>query len=125
VMAKGFETHTPLGPWIVTAEEIGNPHDLALKTWINGELRQDSRTSEMISNCYELVAELSGYFPLNPGDIILTGTPAGSGIFQNPPQTLRVGDVVKCEIEGIGAIENRIVDEPVNSELQARRCIPN
>lgn len=111
VLGKSFDTHTPLGPWIVTPDEIGDPHDLAIRTWVNGELRQQSSTTDMIAGCYELIAEISSTCTLNPGDIILTGTPDGSGIFHRPPLSLAARDVVKIEIERIGAIENRVVDE--------------
>jgi 2-keto-4-pentenoate hydratase/2-oxohepta-3-ene-1,7-dioic acid hydratase in catechol pathway len=111
VLAKSFDTHTPLGPWLVTPEEIENPHSLAVRAWVNGELRQNSSTAEMIAGCYELVAEISSACTLNPGDIILTGTPNGCGIFERPPAGLAIGDVLRMEIEGIGMIENRVVDE--------------
>ena len=110
VFGKSCETHLPLGPWIVTADEIADPHDLAIRTWVNGELRQDARTSEMMASCSELIEEVSAYCTLNPGDIILTGTPVGSGVFQDPPRSLTAGDIVKIEIEGIGVIENRVID---------------
>jgi 2-keto-4-pentenoate hydratase/2-oxohepta-3-ene-1,7-dioic acid hydratase in catechol pathway len=112
VMGKSFDTHSPIGPWVVTADELGDPHQLALKTWVNGELRQNGNTADMIVSCYELIAEISSVCTLNPGDIILTGTPDGSGIFCKPPRSLAVNDVVKVEIEGIGAIENRVISEP-------------
>lgn len=115
VLGKSFETHTPLGPWIVTPDEIGDPHSLALRAWVNGVLRQQSNTAEMIGNCYELIAELTASFTLNPGDVILTGTPSGSGIFHRPPVTLAAGDLVQVQIEGIGMIENRVVDEPLHA----------
>jgi 2-keto-4-pentenoate hydratase/2-oxohepta-3-ene-1,7-dioic acid hydratase in catechol pathway len=112
VLGKSFDTHTPLGPWIVTADEIADPHGLTLTTWVNGEVRQRSTTADMIASCYELIAEISSACTLNPGDIILTGTPDGSGVFHQPPLGLTAGDVVKIEIEAIGVIENRIVEEP-------------
>jgi len=110
--AKAFDTHTPVGPWIVTENELGDPHSLAVRTWVNGELRQDGNTADMIERCYELIQEISENCTLNPGDLILTGTPAGSGIFESPPAGLCVGDVVRLEIEGIGSIENRVISEP-------------
>jgi len=112
VLGKSFETHTPLGPWIVTPDEVGDPHRLDLRTWVNGKLRQESSTADMIANCYELIADVSQACTLLPGDVILTGTPEGSGVFQQPMAALVAGDVVKMEIAGIGVIENRIVDEP-------------
>ena len=115
VLAKSFDTHTPLGPWIVTSDEMTDPHALTLKTWVNGELRQDGNTCDMIAHCNELVAEISTVCTLNPGDMILTGTPDGSGLFRRPLLGLIAGDVVKMEIEGIGVMENRIIDEPAVS----------
>ena len=112
VLGKSFDTHTPLGPCVVTADEIRNPQTLAMKTWVNGHLRQNGTTADMIRSCYELVADISSVCTLNPGDIILTGTPDGSGLFLRPPERLVSGDSVKIEIEGIGSIENRVVDEP-------------
>lgn len=111
-LAKGFETHTPLGPWIVTPDEIPEVQNLRVQTRVNGELRQDSSTAEMILNCAQLIAELSASLVLSPGDVILTGTPAGSGLFERPPRWLRPGDTVRVEIEGVGALENRVVMEP-------------
>jgi 2-keto-4-pentenoate hydratase/2-oxohepta-3-ene-1,7-dioic acid hydratase in catechol pathway len=111
-LGKSFDTHTPTGPWITSLDEVGDPHRLDIRSWVNGELRQESNTSDMMSSCYALIEELSTVCTLNPGDILLTGTPDGSGIFCKPPQSLRVGDSVRIEIERIGTIENRIVDEP-------------
>lgn len=112
VLGKSFDTHTPLGPWMVTPDEIDDPHNLAIRTWVNGELRQHSSTANMIMDCYDLIVEISAVCTLNPGDIILTGTPDGSGIFRQPPLQLVTGDVVRIEIERVGVIENRVVDEP-------------
>ena len=113
VLGKSFDTHTPVGPCIGTPEEFRDPHNLEVRTWVNGELRQKSSTAEMIADCYELIAEISSACTLNPGDIILTGTPDGSGIFHRPPLALAAGDIVKVAIEGIGVIENRVIDEPI------------
>lgn len=111
-LAKAFETHTPLGPWIVTPDEIPDVQNLRLQTRVNGELRQDSSTAEMIVDCAQLIVELSASLVLSPGDVILTGTPAGSGLFASPPRWLRAGDTVRVEIEGVGALESPIVAEP-------------
>ena len=111
-MGKSFDTHGPMGPWIVTPDELGDPHDLRLRTWVNGELRQDARTDDMIFDCFEMVEHLSSAFTLEPGDVISTGTPAGVGVAMNPPRFLRAGDLVRIEIEGIGGLENPVVDEP-------------
>ena len=108
MMGKSFDTHGPIGPWIVTADEIGDPHALDLRAWVNGELRQSSNTREMVANLWAQIAYLSTAFTLEPGDLIATGTPEGVGIGMEPPTFLRPGDVVRCEVEGIGAIENRV-----------------
>jgi len=111
-MGKSFDTHGPIGPWIVTPDEVPDPHQLRLRTWVNGELRQESNTKELIFNCFSLVEHFSTAFTLEPGDIVATGTPAGVGITMKPPKLLVAGDVVRIEIEGLGAIENPIVAEP-------------
>jgi 2-keto-4-pentenoate hydratase/2-oxohepta-3-ene-1,7-dioic acid hydratase in catechol pathway len=111
-MGKSFDTHGPIGPWIVTADELRDPHQLRLRTFVNGELRQESNTKELIFDCFQLVEHFSTAFTLEPGDIIATGTPGGVGILSKPPQLLKDGDVVRIEIEGIGEIENPVIDEP-------------
>ena len=108
-MGKSFDTHGPLGPWIVTADELGDPHALQLRCYVNGELRQNSNTSNMISNLWAQIAYLSTAFTLETGDLIATGTPEGVGVGMEPQVFLQPGDVVRCEIDGIGAIENRVV----------------
>jgi 2-keto-4-pentenoate hydratase/2-oxohepta-3-ene-1,7-dioic acid hydratase in catechol pathway len=114
-MGKSFDTHGPLGPWLVTPDELGDPHGLHLRTWVNGELRQDAKTDDLIFNCWEMVEHLSTAFTLEPGDVISTGTPAGVGIAMKPPRLLAAGDVVRIEIEGIGVLENPVIDEPVTT----------
>jgi 2-keto-4-pentenoate hydratase/2-oxohepta-3-ene-1,7-dioic acid hydratase in catechol pathway len=108
-LGKSFDTHGPMGPWLTTADEIANPQALAIKLWVNGELRQDSTTEEMIYRIGEQIEYLSTVMTLEPGDIIATGTPAGVGIAMKPPQFLQVGDIVRTEIEGLGFIENKVV----------------
>jgi 2-keto-4-pentenoate hydratase/2-oxohepta-3-ene-1,7-dioic acid hydratase in catechol pathway len=107
-MGKSFDTHGPIGPWIVTADEIPNPHALKLRCLVNGDVRQDSDTSELIYNIWQQIAYLSTAFTLEPGDLLATGTPHGVGVGMQPPQFLKLGDVVRCEVEGVGAIENRV-----------------
>ena len=107
-MGKSFDTHGPIGPWIVTADEIDEPHALDLRAYVNGELRQSSNTREMVSDLWKQIAYLSTAFTLEPGDLIATGTPEGVGVGMDPPVFLKPGDVVRCEIDGIGAIENRV-----------------
>jgi 2-keto-4-pentenoate hydratase/2-oxohepta-3-ene-1,7-dioic acid hydratase in catechol pathway len=109
-LGKSFDTHGPIGPWIVTPDDVGDPHVLELKTWVNGELRQHSNTRELIYDCFDQVATLSAAFTLEPGDVVATGTPGGVGVAQG--KFLVPGDVVRIEIEQIGAIENRVVEEP-------------
>lgn len=105
-VGKSFDTHGPIGPWIVTADEIADPHALGLRCYVNGELRQDGNTSELIYNVWDQIAYLSRAFTLDPGDLLATGTPDGVGVAKSPPVFLQPGDVVRCEVDGIGAIEN-------------------
>jgi 2-keto-4-pentenoate hydratase/2-oxohepta-3-ene-1,7-dioic acid hydratase in catechol pathway len=112
-IGKSFDTHAPFGPWIVTADAIADPHALGIRCFVNGESRQDSSTSQLIFDCYAQVEHLSKAMTLEPGDVILTGTPGGVGIGMKPPRWLRAGDRVKVEIDGIGAIENVVQAESV------------
>ena len=114
-MGKSFDTHGPIGPWIVTGDELGNPHGLRIRTSVNGDVRQDSNTKELIFDCFALVEHLSTAFTLEPGDVVATGTPSGVGIVMKPPRLLKVGDRVRVEIEGLGAIENEVVPEPADT----------
>jgi acylpyruvate hydrolase len=106
--AKGADGFCPYGPWITTADEVPNPHALALRTWVNGELRQDSNTSNLIFAIPELIEFISETCTLQTGDVILTGTPSGVGAGQDPPAFLASGDVVRIEIERLGAIEHAV-----------------
>jgi 2-keto-4-pentenoate hydratase/2-oxohepta-3-ene-1,7-dioic acid hydratase in catechol pathway len=108
-LGKSFDTHGPLGPWIVSSDELGDPHNVPFRLLVNGELRQESNTSNLIHNCWKLIAEISTACTLEPGDAIATGTCAGVGAFHKPPKWLQVGDVVRTEFDGIGALENRVV----------------
>lgn len=107
-MGKSFDTHGPIGPWIVTADEIPDPHALRVRCLVNGEVRQDSNTEQLIHNIWQQIAYLSTAFTLEAGDLLATGTPEGVGVAMNPPRFLQSGDIVRCEIDGIGAIENRV-----------------
>ena len=107
-MGKSFDTHGPIGPWIVTADEVPDPHALNLRCLVNGEQRQSSNTSFMIANLWAQITYLTSAFTLEPGDLIATGTPEGVGVSMEPQVFLKAGDVVRCEIDGIGAIENRV-----------------
>jgi 2-keto-4-pentenoate hydratase/2-oxohepta-3-ene-1,7-dioic acid hydratase in catechol pathway len=106
--AKGADGFCPYGPWITTAEEVPDPHSLALRTWVNGQLRQDSNTSNLIFSIPELIEFIDQTCTLHAGDVILTGTPAGVGMGQDPPAFLSSGDVVRIEIERLGAIEHSV-----------------
>lgn len=106
--AKGADNFCPYGPWITTADEVSDPHALSLRTWVNGELRQDSNTSQLIFKIPELVGFIAETCTLHPGDLILTGTPSGVGMGLQPPRLLQSGDVVRIEIERLGAIEHAI-----------------
>jgi acylpyruvate hydrolase len=106
--AKGFDTSCPFGPWITTADEVPDPEDLRLRTWVNGELRQDARTSDLIFGIRTLVDFLQETCTLEPGDLILTGTPSGVGMALDPRVFLASGDVVRIEIEGLGVIEHAV-----------------
>lgn len=108
-VGKSFDTHGPIGPWIVTADEIPDPHRLGLRCYVNGELRQDSNTAELVYNVWDQIAYLSTAFTLDPGDLLATGTPSGVGVAMTPPRFLQAGDVVRCEVDEIGAIENRVI----------------
>jgi 2-keto-4-pentenoate hydratase/2-oxohepta-3-ene-1,7-dioic acid hydratase in catechol pathway len=114
-MGKSFDTHCPFGPALVTPDEVGDPLALRLRTWVNGELRQDASTKDLIFDPAALVEHLSTAFTLEPGDLISTGTPAGVAVAMKPPRWLVPGDVVRVEIEGVGAIENRVIAEPADT----------
>lgn len=116
-LGKSFDTHSPFGPYLVTPDEVGDPHDLALKTTVNGEIRQDSNTKHLVFDCYDQIATLTAAFTLEPGDLIVTGTPSGVGIGFKPHKYLHVGDKVKIEIEKLGAIENEVIAEPDSTTL--------
>lgn len=115
-LGKSFDTHAPFGPYLVTRDEVGDPHSLDLKTWVNGELRQNSNTSHLVFDCYEQIETLTQAFTLEVGDVILTGTPSGVGIGFDPKRFLKSGDVVKIEIAKLGFIENRVVAEPEDTD---------
>ena len=113
-MGKSWDTHCPFGPYIVTSDEIDDPHNLTLKTFVNDEERQNTNTNLMIYDCYTLIEYLTTAFTLEPGDLIPTGTPEGSAV--TTQNWLKPGDKVKVEIEGLGYIENNIIQEPNNPQ---------
>jgi 2-keto-4-pentenoate hydratase/2-oxohepta-3-ene-1,7-dioic acid hydratase in catechol pathway len=106
--AKGADTFCPWGPWVTTADEVPDPEDLMLRTWVNGELRQESSTSDLIFGCRALVDFISETCTLEPGDLILTGTPSGVGMALDPPRFLDSGDTVRIEIDTLGWIEHAV-----------------
>jgi 2-keto-4-pentenoate hydratase/2-oxohepta-3-ene-1,7-dioic acid hydratase in catechol pathway len=112
MMGKGFDTHGPCGPWLVTADEVADPQDRSVRTWVNDELRQDGTTADMIFTCADMIEHLSTAFTLEPGMVISTGTPAGVAAGGDPPRWLVAGDTVTVTVEGIGTLTNPVIDEP-------------
>lgn len=112
MMGKGFDTHGPTGPAIVTLDEVGDLQDLSLRTWVNGDLRQDGTTADMIFTCAQMIEHLSTAFTLEVGMLVTTGTPAGVAAGEDPPRWLAAGDSVTVHIEGVGELTNPVVDEP-------------
>ena len=106
--AKSFDTFKPMGPWIVTADELGAAGDLDVKLWVNGEIKQDGETSDLIFNVPQLVSHMSQHLTLGVGAVISTGTPSGVGMARKPPEYLRPGDEVTLEVEGIGRLSNPV-----------------
>jgi 2-keto-4-pentenoate hydratase/2-oxohepta-3-ene-1,7-dioic acid hydratase in catechol pathway len=117
IMGKGFDTHGPVGPWITTADEAGDVGKMSLNCWVNGELRQNGHTSEMIFDVPAQIEHLTKAFALEPGDLLFTGTPAGVGGAYNPPKFLKVGDTVRVEVESLGAIETVIAQEVAQTQI--------
>ena len=111
VLGKSFDTHAPFGPWITTSDEAPDPHGLEIRCWVNGETRQSSNTKHMVFDVWAQLEHLSQAMTLEPGDVIFTGTPGGIGAAMNPRSFLKPGDLVRVEIEGLGAIENRCAAE--------------
>lgn len=108
VLGKSFDTHAPFGPWIVTPDEVGDPHALGIRCFVNGEKRQESNTRHLIFNVFDQIAHVTQAMTLEPGDVIYTGTPAGVGFAMKPPKFLQAGDVVRVEMDRLGALENRV-----------------
>ncbi|WP_267715999.1 fumarylacetoacetate hydrolase family protein [Streptomyces sp. CoH17] len=109
VRGKGLDTFCPLGPWILTSDELDDPQSVGIRTWVNGELMQDGSTASMIFSVAELISYCSRFFTLAPGDIILTGTPAGCGDFRTPAIALRPGDLVEIEVDNLGRQHSQVV----------------
>jgi ureidoglycolate lyase len=105
VLGKSFDTHAPFGPWITTAGEVGDPHTLGVRSFVNGEKRQDSNTQNFVFDVWDQIAHVSQVMTLEPGDLIFTGTPGGVGMGRKPPSYLKDGDVVRIEVDRLGALE--------------------
>ncbi len=116
LMGKSWDTHGPTGPWMVTGDAV-DPHALQLTTRVNGEVRQDSNTDDLVFDCFDIVEHLSTAFTLEPGTLIATGTPAGVGLYWDPPKMLGPGDEVAITIEGIGTLSNPVIAEPSDTAL--------
>lgn len=110
-IGKSFDTHGPIGPYLVTPDEVGDPHNLDIRCLVNGEVRQSSNTKHLIFDCFDAIAHLSQAFTLDVGDVLFMGTPAGVGAAMDPRQFLKEGDVVRVEVEKLGFIENRVTPE--------------
>jgi 2-keto-4-pentenoate hydratase/2-oxohepta-3-ene-1,7-dioic acid hydratase in catechol pathway len=110
-LGKSFDTHAPIGPWIVTADELGDPHSLDIRCFVNGEKRQDSNTRQLVFDLWQQIEHLSQAMTLEPGDVLFTGTPGGVGAAMDPRQYLKPGDVVRCEIDRLGHIEATMAAE--------------
>ena len=110
-LGKSFDTHAPFGPWITTGDEVGDPHELGIRCLVNGEPRQNSNTRHLVFGVFAQIEHLSQAMTLEPGDLIFTGTPGGVGAAMDPRRFLKAGDVVRCEIDGLGHIENSFAAE--------------
>lgn len=116
-LGKSFDTHGPIGPWIVTADEIADPHHLHVRTWVNEDQRQSFNTAEMLFNCFEQIEYLTTVMTLEPGDLITTGTGSGVGVKMKPRGYMKPGDMARIEIEGIGVLANPVIEEPEDNVL--------
>jgi 2-keto-4-pentenoate hydratase/2-oxohepta-3-ene-1,7-dioic acid hydratase in catechol pathway len=117
IMGKGFDTHAVFGPAIVTLDEAGDVSKREIRTFVNGELRQTGKPLQMIHDIAAQIEHLTAAFTLEPGDVIYTGTPAGVGAGFDPPKWLKAGDTVRIEIDGLGHVENKVVDEPATARI--------
>jgi 2-keto-4-pentenoate hydratase/2-oxohepta-3-ene-1,7-dioic acid hydratase in catechol pathway len=117
IMGKGFDTHGPVGPWITTPDDAGDISTMKLKCWVNDELRQDGIAGDMIFDVAAQIEHLTKAFPLEPGDLLFTGTPAGLGAAYTPPKFVKVSDRVRVEVERLGAIEAHIVQEKAETRI--------
>jgi len=117
-IGKSFDTHGPMGPYMVTPDEVGDPHNLDIKAIVNGEVRQSSNTKHLIFDCFEAIEHLTQAFTLDVGDVLFMGTPAGVGMAMKPAQFLAEGDLVRVEIEKLGYIENKVSPEDMTCIIE-------
>ena len=125
LLGKGFDSHGPTGPWLVTTDEVPDPQVLAVRTRVNGELRQDGSTADMIFDVADMIAHVSTVATLEPGTVLATGTPAGVGAASDPPRWLAAGDTVTVEVEGVGILTNPVVDETAPHETAPHETAPH
>ena len=116
-LGKSFDTHAPFGPWITTLDEVDNLYELEVRSYVNGELRQKAKTGDMTDRLAAQIAHLTTAFTLEPGDLLFTGTPAGVGAGFTPSKWLKVGDIVRCEIDQLGYIENEVIQESGETQI--------
>ena len=117
-IGKSFDTHGPIGPWLVTPDEVGDPHDLDIKCIVNGEQRQHSNTKHLIFDCFDAIEHLTQAYFLDVGDILFMGTPGGVGVAMEPRSFMKAGDVVRVEIEKLGYIENTVTPEKAETIIE-------
>jgi len=117
-IGKSFDTHGPVGPWLVTPDEVEDPHALDIKCIVNGKVMQQSNTKHLIFDCFDAIEHLTKAYVLDVGDILFMGTPGGVGVAMQPPSFMKAGDVVRVEIEKLGYIENKIVPEHAETIIE-------
>ena len=117
-IGKSFDTHGPVGPWLVTPDEVEDPHALDIKCTVNGEVKQHSNTKHLVYDCFDAIEHLTQAYVLDVGDILFMGTPGGVGAAMQPPSFMKAGDVVRVEIEKIGYIENTVVPEKAETIIE-------
>ena len=117
-IGKSFDTHGPVGPWLVTPDEVEDPHALDIKCVVNGEVKQQSNTKHLIFDCFDAIEHLTQAYVLDVGDILFMGTPGGVGVAMQPPSFMKAGDVVRVEIEKLGHIENTVIPEQAETIIE-------
>ena len=117
-IGKSLDTHGPVGPWLVTPDEVEDPHALDIKCVVNGEVKQQSNTKHLIFDCFDAIEHLTQAYVLDVGDILFMGTPGGVGVAMQPPSFMKAGDVVRVEIEKLGHIENTVIPEQAETIIE-------